>query len=283
MQRSSNPVLGNLGTQGRQAASQYGAGQSTATMPGGGYQQAGYDMDAYGQGPADGAPAHRPITIDDIVSKTSITLGVIATVGVGAFFLALNNLALMVPLLLVGGIGGFITVLVATFGRKMDSAPVTLIYAAFQGLFIGAISLAFTYGMDDGVGMMIGQAILGTFGVFAGMLYVYKSGAIRVTPKFRRFMIGAIIGVLVLVLFNLFTFMLFGVSPLRDGGPMAIIFSLVVIGIAAFSFLLDFDAADQLVRAGAPSKMAWGVALGLAVTLVWLYVEILRLLSYFRD
>ena len=70
---------------------------------------------------------------------------------------------------------------------------------------------------------------------------------------------------------------------LRDGGPIAIIFSLVCIGIAAFSFLLDFDAADQLIRAQAPEKAAWGVALGLTVTLVWLYVEILRLLSILQS
>ena len=70
---------------------------------------------------------------------------------------------------------------------------------------------------------------------------------------------------------------------LRSGGPIAIIFSLVCIGIAAFSFLLDFDAADQMIRAGAPEKAAWGVALGLTVTLVWLYIEILRLLSYFQS
>lgn len=82
---------------------------------------------------------------------------------------------------------------------------------------------------------------------------------------------------------NLFGALLFGFNPLRDGGVMAIIFSLVCIGLAAFSFLLDFDNADRLVRAGAPAKMAWGVALGLAVTLVWLYVEILRLMSYFRE
>ena len=70
---------------------------------------------------------------------------------------------------------------------------------------------------------------------------------------------------------------------LRDGGPLAIIFSLVCIGLAAFIFLIDFDAADQMIRAGAPEKAAWGVALGLTVTLVWLYVEILRLLSYFNS
>lgn len=246
--------------------------------------QPGYDMDAYGEGPLGGARADRPITIDDVVSKTSITLGVIAAVAVAAYFLVLSSPGLALPLLLVGGIGGFITVLVATFGRKMDSAPVTLIYAAFEGLFVGAVSHVFTAqiaGSDAGV--MIGQAVLGTFGVFAGMLYVYKSGAIRVTPKFRRFMTAAIIGVLIMVVGNLFGAMFFGFNPLRDGGPVSIIFSLVVIGIAAFSFLLDFDSADQLVRAGAPSKMAWGVALGLAVTLVWLYIEILRLLSYFRE
>ena len=72
-------------------------------------------------------------------------------------------------------------------------------------------------------------------------------------------------------------------KPLRDGGMLSIIFSLVCIGLAAFSFLIDFDQADRLVRAGAPAQYAWGVALGLAVTLVWLYTEILRLLSYFRD
>jgi uncharacterized YccA/Bax inhibitor family protein len=70
---------------------------------------------------------------------------------------------------------------------------------------------------------------------------------------------------------------------LRSGGPLAIIFSLVCIGLAAFSFLVDFDSADQMIRAGAPEKAAWGVALGLTVTLVWLYLEILRLLSYFQQ
>ena len=95
------------------------------------------------------------------------------------------------------------------------------------------------------------------------------------------------IGVLVLMLGN-FVLAMFNVGGgeglgLRDGGPLAIIFSLVCIGLAAFSFLLDFDAADQMIRAGAPEKAAWGVALGLTVTLVWLYIEILRLLSYFQN
>jgi uncharacterized YccA/Bax inhibitor family protein len=140
---------------------------------------------------------------------------------------------------------------------------------------------------DGNAGALITQAVLGTIGVFFGMLVVYKTGAIRVTPKFTRFLVAGMIGVLVLMLGN-FLLGLFGVGGgegmgLRSGGPLAIIFSLVCIGLAAFSFLMDFDSADQMIRAGAPEKAAWGVALGLTVTLVWLYIEILRLLSYFRS
>ena len=105
----------------------------------------------------------------------------------------------------------------------------------------------------------------------------------KVTPRFNRILTGCIIGVVVLSVGNVLLYMFTGSNPLTDGGPLAIVFSLVCIVLAALSFLQDFDMADSLVRAGAPSKMAWGVALGLAVTLVWLYTEILRLLSYFRN
>ncbi|MGN0102219.1 Bax inhibitor-1/YccA family protein [Dietzia sp. CH92] len=285
MRSSSNPVFSSLSTDSARGATQFGAAGRGA------FQQGQYGQAGYGAQPGYGAPqAHsqfaadtRPMTIDDVVSKTGITLGVIGVVGLIAYFLSVD-MGLAMPLLLVGGIGGFITVLVATFGRKMDSAPVTLIYAAFEGLFIGAVSHIFTFDIAGAdAAAVIGQAVLGTFGVFGGMLFVYKTGAVRVTPKFTRFMTAALIGVLVLMVGNLFGALLFGFNPLRDGGMIAIVFSLVCIGLAAFSFLLDFDNADRLVRAGAPAKMAWGVALGLAVTLVWLYVEILRLMSYFRE
>ena len=105
----------------------------------------------------------------------------------------------------------------------------------------------------------------------------------KVTPRFNKILTSCIIGVVVLMLGNFLLAMFTGNNPLRDGGFLAIIFSLVCIGLAAASFLTDFDAADRMIRAGAPSKMAWGVALGLAVTLVWLYTEILRLLSYFQQ
>jgi uncharacterized YccA/Bax inhibitor family protein len=231
----------------------------------------------------------RPLTIDDVVTKTGITLAVLSVVAVVSYFLVAGNLALATPFALVGGLGGFALVMVATFGRKQDNPAIVLTYAALEGLFLGAISFIMANFTVSGAnaGALIGQAVLGTIGVFFGMLIVYKTGAIRVTPKFTRMIVAAMIGILVLMFGN-FVLAMFGVGGgeglgLRSGGPIAIIFSLFVIALAAFSFLIDFDAADQMIRAGAPEKAAWGVALGLTVTLVWLYLEILRLLSYFQS
>lgn len=267
--RTSNPVLNNL-PKVTQAANGYGQQPQTN----------------YFDAPA--APAQRtdrPMTVDDVVTKTGITLAVIVVFAVANFALGLSNQGLAMLLTLVGGIAGFITVLVHSFSARARGAATTLIYAVFEGLFVGGISLLFTGATVGGsdAGVMIGQAVMGTIGVFLGMLFVYKTGAIRVTPKFTRFITSAIIGVAVLAVGNLLLALFTGMNPLRDGGALAIVFSLVCIGLAALSFLQDFDLADKMIRAGAPSKMAWGVALGLAVTLVWLYTEILRLLSYFRN
>ncbi|WKE53608.1 Bax inhibitor-1/YccA family protein [Corynebacterium tuberculostearicum] len=227
----------------------------------------------------------RPMTVDDVVTKTGITLGVIIVAAAINFALGmLVSPGIAMALTLVGGIGGFITVLVASFGKKWGSAAVTLIYAVFEGLFVGGFSLMFANVNFQGEGGMaiIGQAIVGTIGVFIGMLIVYKTGAVKVTPKFTKILFGLIAGVAVMALVNFLGAIFFDFNPLRDGGPIAIIFSLVCIVLGALSFLTDFDQADRMIRAGAPAKNAWGVALGLAVTLVWLYTEILRLLSYFQ-
>jgi uncharacterized YccA/Bax inhibitor family protein len=252
-------------------------------------QQGYYQADPYAAAPYKEAKASRPLTIDDVVTKTGITLGVLTAAAVVSYFLVARNLALAMPLTLIGAFGGLALVLVATFGRKQDSAPIVLSYAVLEGLFLGAVSFVFANFQVShaNAGALIGEAVLGTFGVFFGMLVVYKTGAIRVTPKFTRMIVAAMFGVLALMLGN-FVLALFGVGGgtglgLRSGGPIAIIFSLVVIAIAAFSFLIDFDAADQMIRAGAPEKAAWGIALGLTVTLVWLYLEILRLLSYLQN
>jgi uncharacterized YccA/Bax inhibitor family protein len=254
-------------------------------------QQGYYQADPYYAPYQEGreVKASRPLTIDDVVTKTGITLAVLTAAAVVSFFVVSSNVALALPLLLIGGLGGLVLVLVAMWGRKQDNPALVLSYAVLEGLALGAISFVFANFQvrHANAGALIGEAILGTFGVFFGMLVVYKTGAIRVTPKFTRMLVAAMFGVLALMLGN-FLLAMFGVGGgtglgLRSGGPVAIVFSLVCIGIAAFSFLIDFDAADQMIRAGAPEKAAWGIALGLTVTLVWLYLEILRLLSYFQQ
>lgn len=280
MRESSNPVFRSLPKQ-QGGFAQFGPGIAGAT------QQVGYQAEPYTTAPQTGVS--RPLTIDDVVTKTGITLGVLSVVAAISYFIVGGNPGLAMPFTLVGALGGLALVLVATFGRKQDNPAIVLSYAALEGLFLGAISWVFGNVVVAGgnAGALITQAVLGTLGVFFGMLVVYKTGAIRVTPKFTRFLVASMVGVLVLMLGN-FVLSMFGVGGgegmgLRSGGTLAIIFSLVCIGIAAFSFLLDFDSADQMIRAGAPEKAAWGVALGLTVTLVWLYLEILRLLTYFQN
>jgi uncharacterized YccA/Bax inhibitor family protein len=284
VRETSNPIFRSLPKQ-QGGYAQFGTG--AAQM-----QRGYYPTDPYAA-PYQEAKPTRPLTIDDVVTKTGITLAVLTVSAVVSFYLASTNLALAAPLTFIGAFGGLALVLIATFGRKQDSPAIVLGYAVLEGLALGAVSLLLTFQVSVGqgrsvnAGAMIGEAVLGTLGVFFGMLVVYKTGAIRVTPKFTRMVVAALFGAVFLMLGNLVLAM-FGVGHgtglgLRSGGPVAIIFSLVMIGIAAFSFLIDFDAADQMIRAGAPEKAAWGIALGLTVTLVWLYLEILRLLSYFQN
>lgn len=214
----------------------------------------------------------RPLTIDDVVTKTAITAGVALVAGV---LTAISGLyALVLPAFLVGLVVSLIVIF------KQSSNPgLILTYSAAMGVALGGISGIF----DQIYPGIAAQAIIGTAGVFVGMLVIYKTGAVRVTPRFTKWLMGAMIGVVVLMLANLVAG-LFGVNlGLRDGSWLSIVFSLVVIGVASFSLLLDFDMADQAIRGGAPAKLAWYLAFGLMTTLVWLYIEILRLLSYFRS
>ena len=277
MRESSNPVFRSLPKQ-QGGYAQFGTGAA-------GYGAQAVHADPYVTQYPDQQQTGvaRPLTIDDVVTKTGITLALLTGVAVVSYFFVAQNVALAMPLTMIGAIGGLVLVLIAMFGRKQDNPAIVLSYAAFEGLFVGAVSFLFANLVSTGGPAMIFQAIVGTLGVFFGMLVVYKTGAIRVTPKFTRFMVGAIFGVIALSIVNILFAIFSGNAPLTDGGPLAIGFSLLCIGLAAFCFLIDFDSADQMIRAGAPEKAAWGIALGLTVTLVWLYLEILRLLSYFNS
>jgi uncharacterized YccA/Bax inhibitor family protein len=272
---SSNPAFGRGFA--RAVSGQGTTGQSYAGW--------GSAPQTYGQ-PAQADPYAAPspyaksttkyMTMDDVVTKTGLSFLVTVLAAAATWALpGTTGWGLAIPAVIVGLILG----LVISF-RTIANPVATLAYAAVEGVFLGAISEAFNMQFPG----IVTQAVIGTFGVFAGMLVVYKTGAVRVTPKFTRWMLGALIGVLVLVVVNLIaSFVVPGGLGLRSGGPIAIIFSLVVIGVAAFSLLLDFDMADEAIRRGAPAKFAWYIAFGLLVTVVWLYLEILRLLSYFRE
>ncbi|WP_026425030.1 Bax inhibitor-1/YccA family protein [Actinokineospora inagensis] len=266
MRTTSNPAFRNLPRQGGYAGFQNQA-------PPQGYP-AGYPQ-GYQQGYAPPTTGERPITVDDVVTKTGITLGVTLVVGVISAILVLGGSTTPYPLMITGMLVGLVLSLVIIFKQSTNPALV-LSYAAAEGLFLGALTGVFER-LVPGIAL---QAIIGTAMVFIGMLVVYKTGAVKVTPKLTKWIIGATVGVAGLLLVNLLL-NVFGVhTGMRELSPtpLNIGISLLIIGLAAFNFLLDFDMADQAIRAGMPAKFAWYVAFGLMVTLVWLYLEIIRLL-----
>lgn len=292
MRQSSNPVFKNLDKEYSRSA-KFG-GNAAGGVAQAGHMTQGQQYPGQQEQQFSPAPAGRAMTIDDVVTKTAMTLGVLTVTAVISYVLVngsgdgTGSYSLMMPLAFGGMIVGLGLSLFAIFTRRTDKPALVLAYAAAEGVFLGAISFMFAnFSFGEGQGApgntIIIQAVVGTFGVFFGMLVVYKTGAIRVTPKFTKMIVGALFGVLALMVVNLIAgFFTDGGLGLRDGGPIAIIFSLVCIGLAAMSFLIDFDQADKLIRMGAPEKTSWSVAFGLTITLVWLYLEILRLLSYFN-
>jgi uncharacterized YccA/Bax inhibitor family protein len=252
---SSNPVFRQL------------SGNGQGGYAGFGYQ--GQQQAGYGYPPAPPTAADRPMTIDDVVTKTAATLG--TTVVVGGLTAAVG-----IPpgFALLGAIVGLVLALIITF-RQSTNPVLILGYAAAEGVFLGTITRVIDY-LVPGVAV---QAVIGTVVVFATMLIVYRTGAVKVTPRLTKWIIGATMGAAALLVLNLLM-SFFGVNlGVRGNGTLAIVVSLLFIGIAAFNLLLDFDQADRAIRAGAPARFAWFIAFGLMVTLVWLYIEILNLLA----
>jgi uncharacterized YccA/Bax inhibitor family protein len=169
---------------------------------------------------------------------------------------------------------------IATAIRPAWSVFLGPVYAVVEGALVGAISAAYGQ-LYDGI---VGQAILGTLVTTMVMAILYATRTIRVTQKLRSVVMGATIAIFVFYLVAL-GLSLFGVGIpfLFGGGPIGILFSVVVIAIAAFNLLLDFDLIERGVKGGAPAYMNWYAAVGLLVTVVWLYLEILRLLSKLRE
>jgi uncharacterized YccA/Bax inhibitor family protein len=193
------------------------------------------------------------------------------------------------PVLILGGIALTLVLGLVIALRKTVSVPLIVLYAAVEGVFVGAISNGYSLAFDppgqtDVFHGIVAQAVLGTLSVFAGMLLAYKTGIIRVTAKFRRIVTMAVIGYAIFALIN-FLYAVIGHHTFGIGGTGALGFfvSIFAIGLASLMLAVDFDSIDRAIAAGAPEKYSWLLAYGLVVTLVWLYLEILRLLGRMRS
>ncbi len=219
-------------------------------------------------------PAFRAMTLDDVVVRSFMTLGTLVVAAAAAWYLDVS------PGVAIGAaIVALILGLIVSFTQSSNPALI-LGYAAFEGVFLGTISSLFE-GQISGI---VIQAVLGTAMAFGGVLAVYTLRIIRVTPKMVRYVIAAAIAALGLILVNMVAgFFVPGGLGLRDGGTLAIVFSAAMILLGCFFLLLDFDSIEQGVKQGAPAKFAWQCAFGLTLSLVWIYLEVLRLLSYFSS
>ena len=209
------------------------------------------------------------MTISGAVNKTFILFALLMLTSGYSF---LNP---SMPLILVGAIGGLVAVIVSSF--KPNLSPIIApIYALLEGLFVGSISAMYAMEFDG----IIGQAVILTFGTLITMLLVHRSGLVPVTQKFRMGVFMAT-GAIALAYVASWIMSFFGMSMpyLHDSGPIGIGISVVIIGVAALNLLLDFDNFEKGEQANAPAYMEWFFAMGLLVTLVWLYIEFLRLLS----
>lgn len=296
--RSSNPVLARRGAGAPTGPAPHGQPYGAQPPAGGNpfatqqqYGQAPYGQPQYGAGygqpmspeqlqqqyqqQAAGPLQTGRMTMDDVVARTGICLLVLAITGALSWaFLPYENFGWAIGAALAAMVVAFVVI----FKRVVNPALV-LTYAALEGVFLGAVSHSFN---DRWPGIVV-QAVLGTLAVFAGMLFAYKAGWVRVTGRFARIGIAIAIGFVGLTLVNLLVAAIAGGDGLglREG-PIGIVFGIVGVLLGAFFLALDFHEVEQLIAAGAPERESWRSAFGLVLSLVWIYLELLRLLAILR-
>ncbi|WP_405980379.1 Bax inhibitor-1/YccA family protein [Streptomyces sp. NBC_00158] len=275
--RSSNPVFSRRGFSrdngGYAGFEAQHAQAGTATNP--------YATNPYATDPTTGMPAApvrgNAMTIDDVVTRTAMTLGtliVTATLAWIALPVDPANVGKSYGIAVGSALVAFVLAMIQSFKRKPTPALI-LGYAAFEGVFLGVISMVTSTYISPGV---VVQAVLGTMCVFAAVLVAYKMRWIRVTRRFTGFVMAAALGFVLLMLANSL-FMLFGGG---DGlgfrsGPLGIVFGIVGVILGACFLAMDFKQVEDGVTYGAPREEAWLAAFGLTLTLVWIYLELLRL------
>ncbi|PWI06153.1 hypothetical protein DIZ27_35115 [Streptomyces sp. NWU339] len=295
--RSRNPVFSRRGFSrdngyaGFNTAPQAGGpavatqGNPYAQPTGNPYAQNPYAQNPYGQQDLQhGAPPQAPaatgrMTIDDVIMRTASTLGLLIVAAALSWALLPvdeANISRSYGIGIGAALLGMVLALVQSFKRKASPALI-LTYAAVEGVFLGVISNIVDTHVANGAAM---QAVLGTMAVFAAVLVAYKAGWIRVNRRFYGFVMAAALGFILLMGVNL----LFAVFGGGDGlgfrsGPLGIVFGIVGIILGACFLALDFKQVEDGLAYGAPREEAWFAAFGLTLTLVWIYLEFLRLIS----
>jgi len=217
------------------------------------------------------------MTLDGTVNKTGILLlCVILTAGwTWNLFNRAENPAEVAPYILIGAIGGFVVALVTVF-KKHWSPLLAPLYALLQGMLLGGVSAYYEKAFKG----IVVQAVLLTLGVTVALLFAYRARIIRATENFKLGVFAATGGIALLYLVGwIMSFFGAGIPYIHESGAIGIGFSLFVVVIAALNLVLDFDFIEKGAEHGAPKFMEWYAAFGLMVTLIWLYIEILRLLS----
>ena len=272
------------GQYGNQYANQYGqqaAGYGQVSPE----QMAG--LEAQYQAPSATNADMRRMTYDDVIIRTAGMFAVILAMGALTWSLVTNEatFGMGAAAVLAGVIGSIVLGLVNSFKREPSPALI-LAYAAFEGLMLGGVSGV----MEARYEGIVVQAVLATLATFGAMLAAYSYGGFRVQGRFRRVVVVATFGYMIFSLINfalMMTGMTTGAWGLRSltimGIPLGVPLGILAVILASFFLAIDFESIENGVRNGLPRRYAWAGAFGLVVTLVWLYVEFLRLLSYFRD
>lgn len=285
---ASNPYFNNNAAfNGKGMQPQQFQGQNTGVLEASSAGRAATDAQyaqqleaAFNQPAVHGPGFEGRMTYDDVVVKTSTLLGI--GVSVAALVWFLTPLEMLRPVAIIGAVLGLVFALIVSF-KKTVSVPLIIAYAVAEGVFLGGISKVFETLFP---GIVI-QAVLATVVTFGVTLALYKSGKIRATPKLKRGFIIALVAYLAFSLVNLGVMIFSGTeggfglrSDVEIGGiPLGIIVGLVAVGLAVISLIIDFDYVQRGVEAGLSARYSWAAAFGLMVTLVWLYIEFLRILA----
>lgn len=222
----------------------------------------------------------QPMTVNGAINKTLILLALVLVPAAYTWSLVFQGFMDKASMLCIGGaVAGFIVALILAFTRKAANILAPL-YAVCEGFFVGGISAFFEASY---AGLVI-QAVAATFGAMLSMLLLYKSRVIVCTDKFRAVIFTATLSIAIIYLIQIIaSFFGRGIPQIFTASPIGIVFSIIVVVIAALNLIVDFDFIEQGANRMLPKEYEWYGAFGLMVTLVWLYIEMLRLLAKLRD